>query len=71
MNNLPKTVIRRRRDCDLNLGPSAPQSSTLTNRLPSHPPSSTIKITYRPTPTLRVRFSLTRYTDREFSLKHR
>ena len=33
----PKTVTRQRRDCDLNPGPSAPESSTLTTRLPSHP----------------------------------
>ena len=31
VNSLPK-----RSDCDLNLGPSAPESSTLTTRLPSH-----------------------------------
>jgi len=31
------TVIRQRRDCDLNPGHSAPESSTLTTRLPSHP----------------------------------
>ena len=37
MNSLPKTVIRQRRDCDLNPGPSATESSTLTTRLPSHP----------------------------------
>ena len=37
MNSLPKTVTRQRRDCDLNPGPSAPDSSTLTTRLPSHP----------------------------------
>ena len=37
VNSLPKTVTRQRRDCDLNPGPSAPESSTLTNRLPSHP----------------------------------
>ena len=36
VNNLPKTVTRQRRDCDLNPGPSAPESSTLTTRLPSH-----------------------------------
>ena len=36
MNNLPKTVTRQRRDCDLNPGPTAPESSTLTTRLPSH-----------------------------------
>ena len=36
-NSLPKTVTRQRRDCSLNLGPSAPESSTLATRLPSHP----------------------------------
>ena len=37
VNSLPKPVIRQRRDCDLNPGPSVPESSTLTTRLPSHP----------------------------------
>ena len=37
MNILPKTVTRQRRDCDLNPGPSAPESSRLTTRLSSHP----------------------------------
>jgi len=37
VNSLPKTVNRPRCDCDLNLDPSAPESSTLTTRLPSHP----------------------------------
>ena len=37
VNSLPKTVTRQGRDCDLNPGPSAPESSTLTTRLPSHP----------------------------------
>ena len=37
VNSLPKTVTRERRGCDLNPGPSAPESSTLTSRLPSHP----------------------------------
>jgi len=37
VNSLPKTVTRQRRDCDLNPGCSAPESSTLTTRLPSHP----------------------------------
>jgi len=36
VNSLPKTVTRQRRACDLNPGPSAPESSTLTTRLPSH-----------------------------------
>ena len=36
MNSLPKTVTRQRHDCDLNLGHSASESSTLTTRLPSH-----------------------------------
>ena len=39
VNSLPKTVTRQRRDCDLNPGPSAPESSTLTTQLPSHPTS--------------------------------
>ena len=37
VNSLPKTVTRQRRDCDLNPGPSAPEFSALTTRLPSHP----------------------------------
>ena len=37
VNSLPKTVTRQRRDCDLNPGTSAPESSTLATRLPSHP----------------------------------
>jgi len=36
VNSLPKTVTRHRRGCDLNPSPSAPESSTLTTRLPSH-----------------------------------
>ena len=34
VNSLPKTVTRQCRDCDLNPGPSAPESSMW---LPSHP----------------------------------
>jgi len=30
VNSLPKTVTRQRRGCDLNPGPSVPESSTLT-----------------------------------------
>jgi len=37
VNSLPKTVTRQRGGCDLNPGPSAPESSTLTTRLPSQP----------------------------------
>jgi len=36
VNSLPKTVTQQRRGCDLDMGPSAPESSTLTTRLPSH-----------------------------------
>ena len=36
VNSLPKTVSRQRRGCDLNSGPSAPESSTLTTWLPSN-----------------------------------
>ena len=36
MNSLPKTVTRQRRGgCDLNPGPTVPESRTLTTRLPS------------------------------------
>ena len=45
VNSLPKTVTRQRRDCDLNPGPSAPESSTLTTRLPSHPFTTTTTTT--------------------------
>jgi len=37
LNSLPKTVTSQRHGCDLNPGPSAPNSSMLTTRLPSHP----------------------------------
>ena len=47
VNSLPKTVTRQRRDCDLNLGPSAPESSTLTARLLSHPYGHTYCYRYR------------------------
>jgi len=33
VNSLPKTVTRQRPGCDLNPGPSTPESSTLTTRL--------------------------------------
>jgi len=36
VNSLPKTVTRQRRGCDLNPGPSTPEFSKLTTRLPSH-----------------------------------
>ena len=37
VNSLHKTVTRQCRNCDLTPGTSAPESSTLTARLPSHP----------------------------------
>jgi len=38
VNSLPKTVTGQRRGCDLNPGPTAPESSImLTTRLQSHP----------------------------------
>ena len=37
VNCLPKTVNGQRRGCNLNPGPSAPESSKLTARLPRHP----------------------------------
>jgi len=35
VNSLPRTVTGQRCACDLNPGPSAPESSTLTTLLPS------------------------------------
>jgi len=35
MNSLPKTATRQHCSCILNPGPSAPESSMLTTRLPS------------------------------------
>ena len=37
MNSVPKTVTRQHLGCNLNPGPSAAGSSTLTTRPPSHP----------------------------------
>ena len=36
VNSLPRTVARQLRDYDLNPGPSVPEFSKLTTRLPSH-----------------------------------
>ena len=47
VNSLPKTVIRQRRDCDLNPGPFAPESSTLTTRLPSHLVCTSASVQFR------------------------
>jgi len=37
VNSLPKTVTRQRCGCDLNPGLTAPESTTLTTPVPSHP----------------------------------
>ena len=52
MNSLPKTVTRQRRGCDLNPGPSAPESSTLTTRLPSDPLKCTAQISTTADPAM-------------------
>ena len=46
MNSLPKTVIGQRHSCNLNPGPSAPESSTLTAWQPSHSMGGRVKFTY-------------------------
>jgi len=38
VNSLPMTVNRQRRDCDLNPGPSVPESSILTMHSANEPP---------------------------------
>jgi len=40
VNSLPKAVTRLRSDCDMNPGPSVPESSMLATQLPSHPGST-------------------------------
>ena len=47
VNSLPKTVTRQRRGCDLDPGPSAPESSTLTTRLPTQVSTVRIRIILR------------------------
>ena len=44
MNSLPKTVARQHRGCDLNPGPTAAESSTLTTRLLSKRAAMRVKI---------------------------
>jgi len=56
VNSLPKTVIRQQRGCDLNPGP-APESSTLTTRLPSR--SSHSLVVFSHCIALQIRFSRT------------
>jgi len=47
VSSLPRTVTRQRRDCDLNPGPSARESSTsLTTRLPSRPSFVVLRLIY-------------------------
>jgi len=48
VNRSPKTVTRQRCGCDLNPGPSAPKSSILTTRLPSHR-IKTVELKYQQT----------------------
>jgi len=43
VNSLHKTVTRQHRDCNLNPGSSAPESSTITTRLPSHQLTTTFQ----------------------------
>jgi len=45
VNSLPKTVTRQRRGCDLNPGPSAPESSMLITRLPGGVSKQISKVT--------------------------
>ena len=44
VNSLPKTVSLQCRGCDLNLGPTAPGSSTITTHSATEPPLSFIVI---------------------------
>jgi len=46
VNSLPKTVTRQRRECDLNPGPSAPESSTELKRCSYHSENNFISFTH-------------------------
>ena len=46
VNSFPLTVTRQRPDCDLNPGPSVPESSMLTTRLLSHTVGDAIQMTF-------------------------
>ena len=60
VNSLRKTVTRHRRGCDLNPGPTAPQSSTLTTRLPSHPSPRSLTCSFN----MLSDFAILAYRDR-------
>jgi len=64
VNSLPKTVTRQRRDCDLNSGPSAPESSTLTTRIPSHPTYKITVVNFDKTMRIRVTQNVRRSRQR-------
>jgi len=61
VNSLLKTVTGR--DCDLNPGPSAPESSTLTTRLPSNLQGS---VTY-----LRCSVAVNNHTKKDLLVSNR
>ena len=67
MNSLPKTVIRQRRGYDLNPGPSALESSTLTTWLPNHPRV----VCSIPTPALAANVTTTTTTTERATLRFR
>jgi len=46
VNSLPKTVTRQRRGCNLNPGPTAPESSTLTTYSATEPPVNSARKCY-------------------------
>jgi len=60
--SLPKTVTRQRSGCDLNPGPSAPESSTLTTRLPSHPSTDEVANSGKKHKVIGNRFTQARQT---------
>ena len=58
VNSLPKTVTQQRRACDLNPGPSVPESSMLTTRLPSRHIHPSVSLHFS-----RINFSLSLKDD--------
>jgi len=64
VSNLPKTVTRQCHGCDLNPGPTAPESSTLTTQLPSHPDAYNSLLIFSSTYHITVQvYNITRPTN--------
>jgi len=72
VNSLPKTVTQQCRGCDLSPGPSMPEFSTLTTRLPSHPVIGIVKLNSKNTNGSLCCFNIqfSKFNIMQFHTKH-